>query len=449
MTLRAAVTRRAVLAIVGLAALIVVLPGAAPATAADTRTPIVFVHGNGDSAAEWMVTMWRWESNGYPRDLLFAVNLRNPTANPLADEPSPGTSTTEAAERQLSDYVAGVLERTDARKVAFIGNSRGANIIRNFVKLGGGDKVTSHVVLGGGVNHGAFDIPGLLPTAEFNGASAFMQSLNTPSEVVAGVDFLTIRSDFFDKYAQPDGRFIVGFPGIPTNISYDAPELKGAKNLVFRGIDHRETATSRAAFEAAFQFITGDEPRRHLIVEERRPRLSGIVTGVTAGLYDNIPEKGADLKIFKIDRRSGTRIGAAVYRETTDEDGRWGPFVADADTYYEFLLKVPGKPATHIYRQPFLRGSKFVHLRPAMNVKDPDEGSVVVLSRPAGYFGVEDTLLFDGARPAFSTDKVPNVVAVTVRTPFRKTSHLARFGDETLGLRNWPKGHVAIAEFND
>ena len=35
--------------------------------------PIVFVHGNGDSAALWQTTQWRFESNGWPRDRLFAV----------------------------------------------------------------------------------------------------------------------------------------------------------------------------------------------------------------------------------------------------------------------------------------------------------------------------------------------------------------------------------------
>ena len=31
--------------------------------------PIVFVHGNGDTAALWQTTAWRFESNGWPRRL--------------------------------------------------------------------------------------------------------------------------------------------------------------------------------------------------------------------------------------------------------------------------------------------------------------------------------------------------------------------------------------------
>ena len=36
--------------------------------------PIVFVHGNGDTAALWQTTLWRFESNGWPTDRLFAID---------------------------------------------------------------------------------------------------------------------------------------------------------------------------------------------------------------------------------------------------------------------------------------------------------------------------------------------------------------------------------------
>jgi triacylglycerol esterase/lipase EstA (alpha/beta hydrolase family) len=38
--------------------------------------PIVFVHGNGDTAALWMTTIWRFESNGWPRERLHAMTCR-------------------------------------------------------------------------------------------------------------------------------------------------------------------------------------------------------------------------------------------------------------------------------------------------------------------------------------------------------------------------------------
>ena len=42
--------------------------------------PILFVHGSGDSAALWMPTIWRFESNFYARARLFALDMRLPTA---------------------------------------------------------------------------------------------------------------------------------------------------------------------------------------------------------------------------------------------------------------------------------------------------------------------------------------------------------------------------------
>jgi len=42
--------------------------------------PIVFVHGDSDAAAIWQTTIWRFESNGYPRDRLFPISFNDPRA---------------------------------------------------------------------------------------------------------------------------------------------------------------------------------------------------------------------------------------------------------------------------------------------------------------------------------------------------------------------------------
>ena len=70
-------------------------------------------------------------------------------------------------------------------------------------------------MLCGTPNHGVFAIDALLGS-EYNGHGAFLTRLNAgPNEVKPDVPFLTLRSDGFDLYAQPDGRFI-GHPGTPT-----------------------------------------------------------------------------------------------------------------------------------------------------------------------------------------------------------------------------------------
>lgn len=409
--------------------------------------PIVFVHGNGDSAAVWTEVEWRFESNDYPSDRLFAVDLRFPTARDADDVPQPGTSSTTDVRDQLAAFVAEVRARTGAAKVVLVGSSRGANTIRNYLKNAGGAAVTARAVLCGGPSHGVFRIPFVRTTSEFNGAGPFIEQLNAgPSEVVPGVDTLTIRSDYFDKYAQPWGTFI-GYPWIPTFVSYDTPELAGAVNVVLPGIDHRETATGPEAFAAMYAFITGHPPATLEIVPEPRPVLNGRVTGVTADLFDNRPVPGAVVTIFEVDGQTGARRGGPQLQVTTSADGRWGPFTADPGAEYEFVVEAPGLPVTHIYRSGFARSSNVVDLRPALPFQEQPAGSTVVLSRPTGYFGIKDRLLFDGKRPDMSTDPVPNVDRLTLTLPARQRSHLAEFADETIALQTWPVGEAAIVEF--
>src|ERR1700757_2464432 len=73
------------------------------------QLPIVFVHGNGDSAALWTTTLWRFESNGYDRSLLFAPNLRNPTARNDDTQPMENRSSTVDSAAQLADEVTRAL----------------------------------------------------------------------------------------------------------------------------------------------------------------------------------------------------------------------------------------------------------------------------------------------------------------------------------------------------
>ena len=45
-----------------------------------SAVPIVFVHGDSDAAAIWQTQIWRFESNGYPRNRLFAISFTDPQA---------------------------------------------------------------------------------------------------------------------------------------------------------------------------------------------------------------------------------------------------------------------------------------------------------------------------------------------------------------------------------
>ena len=153
--------------------------GPEPRTQAQ-RTPIVFVHGNGDSAALWQTTIWRFESNGWPTDRLHPIDMPYPLARDADNKAQAGRSSTQEHMAFLQGEVQAVLRRTGASHVILVGNSRGGNAIRNFICNGGGAAVVSHAVLGGTPNHGVQAIPGLNEANEFSGTGPFLQQLNAP-----------------------------------------------------------------------------------------------------------------------------------------------------------------------------------------------------------------------------------------------------------------------------
>jgi hypothetical protein len=255
-----------------------------------------------------------------------------------------------------------------------------------------------------------------------------------------------------DKYAQPDGRFI-GKPGVPTNVTAEGPELKGATNLVLGTIDHRETAFHPRAFREIYKFIAGREPSRIAIVPEASVSLSGLVTGTPGGVATNRPVTGATVEIFRVDPETGARIGGALHSAKTATDGRWGPAQVDPTWRLEFVLTAAGAPTTHIYRSPFPRSSEVVHLRAArpLGPADTGAGAVVIMSRPRGYFGLpRDIVLFDGKQPADVKPGVPTDSTATLRLSADNIERniVAQFNEERIVARAWPaaENRIAIAE---
>ncbi len=428
------------------------------------RPPIVFMHGNGDSAALWQTTLWRFESNGWPRERLFAPDQPFPLARDDDSVAQPGRSSTAESMAFLKAEVERVLKATGAAKVVLVGNSRGGNTIRNYVQNGGGDRVVSHAVLGGNPAHGIWAVKGLREGSEFSGLSPFMQRLNAPKnaagdEVTPGVKWLTLRSDNNDKYAQPDGVWI-GAKGTATNIGFDGPALKGATNMVLPGVDHRETSFSPAAFDATWRFLTGDVPRTLQPVAEPTVTLSGRVTGLgldplnpaSGAFVNNLPLAGARLAIYAVDPTTGARHGQAAWEQTIGADGRWGPFSGQPTAAYEFVLTAPGYATTHIYRSPFPRSSAVVQLRPERLAEaDRDAKALVIFTRPRGYFDTKrDTIRFDGQR---ELPGVPPSGAGVSSSKLKLVSDVPRsvaaeFNGERVAGQSWPaaQGHVSVLE---
>ncbi|MGZ8260633.1 MAG: twin-arginine translocation pathway signal, partial [Caldimonas sp.] len=399
-------------------------------------------------------------SNGWPRARLHAIDMPYPLARDDDAKEQPGRSSTAEHMAHLAAEVTKVLAATGAKKVALVGSSRGGNAIRNFIANGGGATLVSHAVLGGVPNHGVWANPAFLPGSEFNGTGAFLRALNAPradgSEVTPGVAWLTIRSDNYDKFAQPDGAWI-GARGTPTNVGFDAPALKGAENVVIAGIDHRETSFSPQAFAEIYRFVAGRPPKTLAIVPESKVVLDGVVSGLgldnrQGNFATNLPLAGATVEVYAVDPANGERLGAAVHKKTIGRDGRWGPFAADGSARYEFVVAAPGYATTHVYRSPFPRSSAVVSLRPErLADADRDAKSLVTLSRPRGYFGVpRDRISLDGTSPPAG---IPTGVAgvATARLKLADAAPRAIVGslnDERIVGRTWPvaDNHVVVLE---
>jgi pimeloyl-ACP methyl ester carboxylesterase len=420
------------------------------------RPPIVFVHGNGDTAGLWLTTLWRFESNGWPRDRLLAIDVPNPLArdDDAVAQPDRTSATENAA--FLAAEIDALLKRTGAQQVVLVGNSRGGNAIRTYVRDYGSAKV-SHAVLGGTPNHGVWASPDLRPGNEFNGSGPVLTRLNTPQgpeglEVSPAVKWMTLRSDGNDKFAQPTGEWMGQSKTYKTNVDVRGPELKGADNRVLPGLDHREVSYHQKAFEQTFQFIIGSLPGRD-IVPQAQVVLDGRVTGLAGNSPNNLPMSGVAVQVFALDCASGERRGAALLSRTTTADGRWGPLQTDSQTCLEFEYTATGFAITHQYRSPFPRSSDIVSLRP-LRISDADRkaGALVSITRPRGYFGLgRDAMSLDDQPLPGIGPGVPGLASARLSlAPAAPRTVVARFNNERIALRTWPaaQGHLAVAELH-
>ncbi|MEO7760953.1 MAG: hydrolase, partial [Casimicrobiaceae bacterium] len=137
-------------------------------------------------------------------------------------------------------------------------------------------------------------------------------------------------------------------------------------------------------------------------------------------------------------------------------DGQWGPLATHPGATLEFVIEADGYPITHIYRSPFPRSSTIVHLRPqppgSLSADDKSAGSVVMISRPRGYFGVgRDVFQIDGKTPDGVPAGVPGTSVAKVRFPAAPLRAIVtRFNDESITVLNWPasEGRIVVAEFH-
>lgn len=115
--------------------------------ARDPFPPVIFVHGRGDSAASWQTMIWRFESNGWPRQRLFAIDVPYPTANGDGAAAQPGRASAADPMQVVSDEVDRILARTRTDRAVVVGSSSDGYVVRSAVKNGAAAKAALHAAL--------------------------------------------------------------------------------------------------------------------------------------------------------------------------------------------------------------------------------------------------------------------------------------------------------------
>ena len=372
-----------------------------PALAQDSL-PILFVHGSGDWANKWMVTKWRFESNGYPSDLLFTVDMPYPSATLSDTDPAPGTSRQYDQAVHLAGVVQSIKQETGAGRVILIGNSRGGTTSLAYIRNHGGSEHVALMIATGTPFHGIGCLPFFMQDFEFNGCGDMAPNLLTDPLVPSSVQLATLRSDMYDKYAQPFldmGSLRIPFLGA----GYDGPELPGADNRIIPGVDHREVGYGPEAFAALWNIVTGTEPETLELTSQSQIILNGRITGWLEGRPTNLPEAGVQVQVFRLDAETGARLGDPLVDATTGEDGFWGPVSTVSGAAHEWVISPEEGPSLSVIRPPLARSTQVMDFRLGQ-LAPPEDGveplAAVELRRPAGYLDeMNDVILINGTRP--------------------------------------------------
>jgi pimeloyl-ACP methyl ester carboxylesterase len=301
----------ALVALTALALLLgMLVPGAAsakrPPVPNPAHLPVVFVHGNAGSAAQWQSQFQRFASNGYPQELLFAYEYD-----------TSGTSNTRAI-ADLGPFIDAVLAKTGAAQVLLAAHSRGTSVSQEFLKApASAAKVAKFANLDGARSATPLPVPTIAIWGEWN-------SLPNPTRAST------------------------------------AGNVAGALNIYNRDQGHTEVASSARTFGAVWEFFYGSRPATTDVVPEPPSRVT--VAGRAVFFPQNLGFAGATLQVWEVEADTGERrrrTPLASY--VLDATGSFGPLEVRGNRTYEFALLRPGS-VHHFYSSPFLRDDHFVRL---------------------------------------------------------------------------------------
>jgi pimeloyl-ACP methyl ester carboxylesterase len=274
--------------------------------------PIVFVHGFSGSAAQFESQAMRFTTNGYPAQYITAYEYD--TSQGLTPQ-----FPMEKVDAGLYEFITAVLKDTGADKVDLVGHSLGTMVSQTYLRSSSerAAKVAHYVNIDG--QPGA-DLPGGVPTLAF--------------------------------WA---GRRPPAFPAAGT--------IVGATNVTLPNVTHVECATCSEAFVEMFKFLTGQAPATDKILPESSGKIQLAGRVVIFPQNIGIQEPSATLRIWKVNGKTGARIGSqplATY-SMGGATGAWGPFDGKSGVNYEFCL-VRDAFDTHYYFEPSITSDYLIRL---------------------------------------------------------------------------------------
>ena len=269
--------------------------------------PIVFVHGNSGSAAQFQSQFQRFASNGYPQDLLFAYEYD-----------TSGRDNTQAV-AGLDPFIDSVLARTGSDRVLLVAHSRGTSVSLEYLSSPArAAEVAKYVNLDG---RSAPALPGGVPTLAIWGE---WQSPPSPVRGAVGA-------------------------------------IAGATNLYNRDQGHTEVVSAERTFREVYFFFTGDQPRTTDVLAEPPGQVT--IAGRAVLFPQNVGYEGARLELWRVDPATGHRISAKPFESLVlGESGEFGPTRVNGRHTYEFALHRPDGSTHHFYSSSYVRDDHFVRL---------------------------------------------------------------------------------------
>lgn len=209
------------------AAVVTPLLAASPAQA-ETRNPVVFVHGLSSSASTWNTWIGKFKADGYDSSELFTWSYDWKQSN-------------KTTASQLAAKVAQVRAATGAERVDIVTHSMGALSARWYVKFNGGTSYVDDFVSVAGVNHGT-DLSAFCSFYtscwEMVAGSSFLGTLNSGDETPGSVGYLALYSTC-DALVNPDS----------------SAKLNGATNVSVGCISHNDMNDHAGNYTKVRDFI--------------------------------------------------------------------------------------------------------------------------------------------------------------------------------------------------